>query len=56
MTTTKYNDEIIPQLTYGKAAAAIASRLLQTHGLPDNSRHIHRRANLQQAGLLLQTS
>ena len=37
MTTTKYNDEIIPQLTYGKAAAAIASRLLQTHGLPDNS-------------------
>ena len=37
MTTAKHNDEIILQLTYGKAAAAIASRLLHTHGFPDNS-------------------
>ena len=37
MTTTKQNDQINLHLTYGKAAAAIASHVLQTHGLPDNS-------------------
>lgn len=37
MNTAKHNDEIILQLTYGEAAAAIASRLLRTHGFPDNS-------------------
>ena len=37
MTSTKHNDQINLHSTYGKAAAAIASHVLQTHGLPDNS-------------------
>ena len=44
MTHTKHDEEIIPQVTYGQAAAAVAARVLQQHGLPDNS-HVFNEAD-----------
>ena len=37
MTATKHDDEILPQITYGKVVTEIASHLLKAHGLPDTS-------------------
>ena len=37
MPTSKHDDEIIYGITYGRAVAAVASRVLLLHGLPDNS-------------------